>query len=112
MTELDGLPGSRRFLRGIRDLTSGKSSVEALLVAVASRRLAELGLPLPAAEDLPREPELLLYELLCSQSQDPFFAYGALLGELDSFISSLEARAASRSQVRYEGRVAGEDGSA
>ncbi len=112
MTELDGLPGSASVLRGIRDLSSGKSSVEALVVAVASRRLRELGLPLPAAEDLPREPELLLYELLCSQSQDPFFAYCALLSELDSFVSCLEARTASRSHVRHEERVAHEDGCA
>lgn len=93
MTELDGLPGSQQFLCGIRDLTSGELSAEALLVAIAARRLTELGLPLPAAKHLPREPELRLYELLCSQSQDPFFAYGALLGELDSFLSCLEARA-------------------
>ncbi len=93
MNDLDGLPGNQRFLRGIRDLTSGKRSVEALLVAVASRRLTELGLPLPATKDLPREPELLLYELLCSQSEDPYFEYGALLGELDSFVSCLAARA-------------------
>jgi len=91
MTELEGLPASRRISRGLRDLKEGAVTVDALVVAVASRRLTDLGLPIPPREELPRDPELALYELLCAHSQDPFFAYRAVLAELDSFVSSLEA---------------------
>ena len=91
MIDLEGLPASRRISRGLGDLEEGAITVEALMVAVASRRLTDLGLSIPPYEDLPRDPELALYELLCANSQDPFFAYRALLDELDSFVSSLEA---------------------
>ena len=92
MIELGGLPASQRIVDGLSDLEAGKISVGALMVAIASRRLTDLGLSIPPYEQLPRDPELALYELLCARSQDPFFAYRAVLGELDSFVSSLEAR--------------------
>jgi len=95
MTELEGLPAGDAIARGLRDLEEEKISVDALLVVVASRRLTDLGLSMPPGVDLPREPELALYEILCAQSEDPFFAYKAALGELDSFVSSLEALRAS-----------------
>jgi hypothetical protein len=91
MTDLDGLPASQRISRGLRDLKEGEVTVDALVVAIASRRLGGLGLPIPPREELPRDPELALYELLCARLEDPFFAYRAVLDELDSFVSSLEA---------------------
>ncbi len=91
MNELDGLPANQRISRGLRDLEKGEITADALLVTVASRRLADLGLPIPPREELPRDPELALYDLLCAHSQDPFFAYRAVLDELDSFVSCLEA---------------------
>lgn len=97
MTEIEGLPASRRISRGLRDLKEGEITVDALVVAIASRRLTDLGLSIPPRKELPRDPQLALYELLCAHSQDPFFAYRAVLDELDSFVSSLEAsRAWSR----------------
>ena len=95
MVELEGLPASRRISRGLDDLQNGQITVDALIVAIASRRLADLGLPVPGREEIPREPELALYELLQTLSSDPFFAYRAARAELDSFVSSLEARRAS-----------------
>lgn len=95
MTDLEGLPASETIARGLSDLQEGALTVDALLVAVAARRLADLGLPMPPSADLPKDPELALYDLLCGQSDDPFFAYRARLDELDSFVSSLEARRAS-----------------
>ena len=91
MAELEGLPASRRIFRGLRDLEEGEVTVDALVVAVAAHRLTDLGLPIPPRAELPRDPELALYELLCAHSQDPFFAYRAVLDELDSFVSNLEA---------------------
>ncbi|NHZ73496.1 MAG: hypothetical protein GWP16_03390 [Nitrospirae bacterium] len=91
MTDLEGLPASQRISRGLRDLEEGEVTVDALVVAIASHRLAGLGLPVPPREELPRDPELALYELLCARREDPFFAYRAVLDELDSFVSSLEA---------------------
>jgi hypothetical protein len=91
MTDLDGLPASQRISRGLRDLEEGEVTVDALVVAIASRRLTGLGLPIPPREELPRDPELALYELLCASLEDPFFSYRAILDELDSFVSSLEA---------------------
>ena len=91
MTDLDGLPASQRISRGLRDLEEGEVTVDALVVAIASRRLIDLGLSISPREELPRDPELALYELLCARREDPFFAYRAVLDELDSFISSLEA---------------------
>lgn len=92
MTDLEGLPAAERVDRGLRDLAAGAITVDSLLLAVASRRLADLGLAIPANEELPRDPELALYARLCSLAEDPYFAYRAALDELDSFVLSLEAR--------------------
>jgi len=102
MTELRGLPAADRIANGLRDLAAGARSADALLVAIASRRLTELGLDVSSKAGLPDEPELALYDLLCGSSDDPFYAYGAALRELDSFVSALEARriVARRHRVR------------
>ena len=92
MVDLAGLPAGTRVSSGLRDLKAGELTIDALMVTVASRRLEYLGLPIPPRELLPSEPELALYELLCTRSEDAFNAYRAILGELDSFISILEAR--------------------
>jgi hypothetical protein len=92
VTDTDGLPGADRILRGLRDVAENRRTVEAMLVSVASRRLRELGLPVPPEERLTAEPELALYELLGSMSTDPYYAFRAALAELDSFLAGLEAR--------------------
>ena len=91
MSEAARLPGADRVDRGLRDLTTGSLSTDALLVAVAAGRLRALGVPVP--EDLPAEPDLALYESLRDHpSGDPYYHYNALRRELDSFIACLEAR--------------------
>ena len=92
MSELDGLPGAYRILRGLRDVAEDRHTVDALLVSVASRRLRDLGLPVASRPADAGAAELALYELLGSLSDDPYSAYRAALAELDSFIASLEAR--------------------
>lgn len=94
MTELDGLPAADRISNGLRDLAAGVRSADALLVAIASRRLTELGLDVRSKVGLTDEPELALYDLLCDSADDPFYAYGAALRDLDSFVSALEAHRA------------------
>lgn len=97
--DLKGLPGSDRVKRGLRDLTRGHLSTDALLLAVAAQRLRELGLRMPENVALPSEPDLALYQSLRGHpSGDPYFRYNALRQELDSFISCLEARRASMSR--------------
>lgn len=93
--DLEGIPGADRIERGLRDLRRGRRSTDALLVAVAAQRLAGLGLRLPENAALPGDPDLALYESLRGhRSGDPYSRYNALRRDLDSFISSLEARLA------------------
>ncbi len=93
MVDLTGLPGAERLERGLRDLVEGSWSADALLVAVAAERLADLGLPIPSDVSLPEDSDLALYESLRGHpGGDPYSRYNALRRELDSFISCLEAR--------------------
>lgn len=92
MNEFEGLPGAAMVRQGLGDLARGAESAAALTVAIASRRLAELGLDLRSAGALPAEPELDLYALLGQTSPDPYCAYRATVRELDSFIAALELR--------------------
>lgn len=98
MADLDGLPGAERIAAGLRDLEGGRPTAEALLVAIASRRLEELGLEVSPPDRLPRDPELALYALLCASAEDPYYEYNAALRELDSFANALEARIAARAR--------------
>jgi hypothetical protein len=96
MPDLTGLPGADRVLGGLRDLKMGITSTNAFLVAVAAGRLRDLGLAVPL--DVPKEPDLALYESLRDHpSGDPYYRYNALRQELSSFISCLESRR------RYQG---------
>src|SRR3954447_20510275 len=90
--DLHGLPGAERVQHGLADLQHGRRSIEALWLAAAATRLRSLGLPVPAAADLPGEPEIALYEALGAESDDPYYRYNALRAELDSFLAALEAR--------------------
>ncbi len=95
MSSLVGLPGAENVERGVRDLNAGRRTVEALLVAAAVTRLRELGLEISEDAILPDEPELALYALL-GEEHDPYYRYNALRRELDSFVSTLEARSRNR----------------
>ncbi len=93
--DLEGLPGGDRIEKGLRDLSRGQQSTEALLIAVAAQRLRGLGLDVPENAVLLAEPDLALYESLRGHpSGDPYFRYNALRHELDSFIACLEVRRA------------------
>ena len=92
MPDLDGLPGSERIARGLREAGEGPTPMDSVLASRAWRRRADLGPPGPRAARPSRDAELVLYELLAARSADPYYAYLAAVAELDSFLSSLEAR--------------------
>jgi hypothetical protein len=88
---LEDLPGAELVNRGVRDLATGHSSVEALLVSRASSRLRSCGVavgePLPNAE---RE----LYRLLAERDgSGAHSAYNALARRLVSFMHAAEQHA-------------------
>jgi hypothetical protein len=82
------LPGADLVDRGVRDLTAGRASIEALLVSRASTRLRSCGIaigePLPDAD---RE----LYRLLDARDgSGAHSAYNALTRRLVSFMHAAE----------------------
>ena len=86
MTELTGLPGHLRVERGLRDLSAGRESPEALLLRIAAPRLAALGLDVsPLADDA----NLALYARLreCAGPDEDAYAIYNEEGEL-SFVAS------------------------
>jgi hypothetical protein len=107
MPDLEGLPGAERIAAGLRDLKRRRTTADALLVAIASRRLAELGLAVPPPDRLPRDPELALYALLCQSAEDPYYEYNAALRELDSFVNALESQIAARTRRQERREDAG-----
>lgn len=91
--ELDGLPGEALLRRGLEDLARGRLSAEALTLALAETRLAQLGVDLETDATLPAERELALYTGLAeSGANDPYARYNALRRELDGLLEALEAR--------------------
>jgi Immunity protein 35 len=87
---LSELPGSELILTGLDDLRNGETgSIGALLIAIASKRLAAAGLDFPQ-EHLASEPELTLYAHLQRERDDADPYYNALLNSLNSFCNALE----------------------
>ena len=89
----EGLPGAELVQQGLAELDSGRVGIYALLLAAATTRLRELGVPVPlSAKDI-EEPEMSLYSELCKSmtgpGDDPYYRYNSLRRELDSFISTL-----------------------
>lgn len=85
-------PGGTEVDRGLRDLTAGKPSNEALLVMIGAPRLRALGLPIPIAG--PTNPEAALYERLAATGADSAHSrYNALIRLLVSFERALESGA-------------------
>lgn len=68
-------------------------------MTIATTRLRNLGLPIPADLEPPEEPELALYAKL-QDADDPYYRYNAWLDELASFLSALEARVRRKSEAR------------
>lgn len=97
MLDTRGLPGAERVLQGLRELSEGSASPQALLVCVAAGRLRRVGLPVPELEP-GSEPQLRLYEELrrsAAPGEDPYHRYNAWLRELSSFLEAAEQRARS-----------------
>jgi hypothetical protein len=89
-----GVPGAELVVPGLRDLSEGRESTEALLVAVGASRLRELGLEVPP---VPPNPEHLLYEHLARrEGLGAHAAYNALIRRLVSFERAMEARRSRR----------------
>jgi hypothetical protein len=83
------LPGSDLVEAGLKDLQAGLETIEALLVAIGAPRLRRIGLSLP--QQLPREPEHRLYELLSQDDPDSAHSrYNALIRRLVSFERAAE----------------------
>lgn len=90
LMNLEDFPGAEFILPGVEDLQNGKSdSIGALLIAIASTRLATAGLDFPKENLLP-EPELILYDRLQHERDDAYAYYNALLDSLNSFCHALE----------------------
>ncbi len=86
--DLQSLPGGDLVGEGLRDLTRGELTADALLVLVGAPRLRMLGLVVP---DLSvANPEDRLYELLARSDQDSAHSrYNALIRRLVSFERAL-----------------------
>lgn len=98
---LDQLPGAEIILPGLKDLHSGKpKTIGALLVAIASNRLAKGGLDVPK-DRLASDPELTLYALLEDEREDAYSYYNALLDRLNSFCNALELSKTSTDRKKF-----------
>ena len=82
-----GLPGADLIDAGLIDLSAGRESVEALLVAIGAPRLAQLGIATPPGPD---QPEHRLYALLAREDAESAHSrYNALIRRLVSFERAL-----------------------
>jgi hypothetical protein len=86
--DLEALPGGDIVARGLRDLSEGALSADALLVLIGAPRLRLLGLVVPES-DLAR-PEHALYAMLARDYGDAAHSqYNALVRRLVSFERAL-----------------------
>ena len=85
--QLLALPGGDLVDKGLRDLTAGRQTAEALLVAIGGPRLRRLGFDVPTLES----PEHALYGLLSRDDPDNAHTrYNALVRRLVSFERAAE----------------------
>ncbi len=92
MAEIARLPAEDRLEEGLLDLRQGRPSVNALWLSAAETRLRSLGIAVPVTDWLPEDREIALYDLLQGESDDPYYRYNSLRGELDSLLCALESR--------------------
>lgn len=96
------LPGGEYVAEGLADLESGNESISALLLAIASSRLTDAGLRLPARR-IP-DPELRLYRLLRTfHGDDAHSQYNAHLRRLSSLCHAIESRPALKGALPSNG---------
>lgn len=87
-SDLSSFPGGALVTQGIRDLSRGRVSPEALLVSIGAPRLERLGFELPPPLE---SPEHRLYELLAVDDPDGAHSrYNALIRRLVSFERAAE----------------------
>ena len=102
-TPADSIPGADLVATGLAALGRGDLSVEALLVAVGAPRLRSLGLDVRAPTNMPRHPELALYQAIGRRHpEDAHARYNALIRRLVSFERELERRKFSPASAREE----------
>jgi hypothetical protein len=78
------LPGEELISEGIKDLSLGRETIPALLVAIGAPKLRTIGIELPTI-DIPY-PEHRLYDLLAADDSDSAHSrYNALIRRLVSF---------------------------
>lgn len=91
MTGWMELPGSDLVREGLEDLSAGRETAAALLVAIGGPRLRQLGIHVPLVET----PEHRLYDLLARDEPDSAHSrYNALIRRLVSFERALECASA------------------
>ena len=85
--DVTALPGAELITRGLSDLSAGRETVEALVVAIGAPRLRRLGFEVPSVA----LPEHRLYEYLARTDPDTAHSrYNALLRKLTSFERAAE----------------------
>ncbi len=83
------LPGQDLVSAGLEDLTAGRESEAALLVAMAASRLRTIGIEVPPGGG--DHPAHRLYELLTASDVDGAYGrYNALIARLVSFARAAE----------------------
>jgi len=98
------LPGEDLIEAGMRDSCAGYETTAALLVAIGSPRLRQLGLTFP--EKLPQNPEHRLYQLLARDDQDSAHSrYNSLIRRLVSYERAAECLAGMTLRDKLENIV-------
>lgn len=94
----DHLPGGEILAEGLRDLQAGVPSVAALLVTIATPRLARCGIRVPPpTASTSKLPEHQLYaHLVAAHGSEAYRHYRSLLRRLVSLESAVENLAAGR----------------
>lgn len=93
-----GLPGADLVREGLADVTAGRRTIAACLIAIGSPRLRQAGL-IPTGALLLADAELQLYRFLLQTGGDAYSRYNALLRELISFETALDRRLARAQAV-------------
>jgi hypothetical protein len=81
-------PGSELVSEGLADLSAGRESESALLVAMAAPRLRMVGIDVPANGGT--RPSHRLYELLAQSGDGAHSRYNALVARIVSFARAAE----------------------
>lgn len=87
------LPGYELVSVGLSDLSAGRESESALLVAMAAPRLRAIGIDVPRGGE--EQPSHRLYELLTESNGGAHSRYNALVARMVSFARAAEHASSS-----------------